>query len=176
MSYQFDKKDIFDLAKYIGADIQVKGEEVNFLYCPLCKGGEHRDKHTFYINTKTGKFICHRGSCCKQGSFYTLAKGVGFPLDFGTKEPLKKNYKALPQKPISEMVIRDGAIEYLKSRGIPEEITRKYGITTEKDRSNVLCMPFYNQNNNLVMVKYRNRMGIKRHHAYSLRYAVCKLR
>ena len=156
MSYQFDKKDIFDLAKYIGADIQVKGEEVNFLYCPFCKGGEHRDKNKFFINTKTGQFICHRGSCGKKGSFYTLAKEVGFPLDFGTKEPLRKNYKVLPQKPISEMVIRDGAIEYLKSRGIPEEIVRKYGITTQKDRSNILCMPFYNQNNNLVMVKYRN--------------------
>ena len=92
MSYQFDKKDIFDLAKYIGADIQVKGEEVNFLYCPFCKGGEHRDKNKFFINTKTGQFICHRGSCGKKGSFYTLAKEVGFPLDFGTKEPLRKNY------------------------------------------------------------------------------------
>ena len=156
MSYQFDKKDIFDLAKYIGADIQVKGEEVNFLYCPFCKGGEHRDKNKFFINTKTGQFICHRGSCGKKGSFYTLAKEVGFPLDFGTKEPLKKNYKELPQKPISEIVVRDSAIEYMKSRGISEDIIRKYGITTQKDRANVLCMPFYNQNNNLVMVKYRN--------------------
>ena len=81
MSYQFKECDVYALGRHIGANMQDKGEEVGFLYCPFCKGGEHRDKHTFYINTKTGKFICHRGSCGKQGSFYTLAKEVGFPLD-----------------------------------------------------------------------------------------------
>ena len=156
MSYQFKQTDIYELVRYISADIQIKGDEVDFLYCPFCKGGEHKDKHTFYINTKTGKFICHRGSCGKQGSFYTLAKEVRFPLDFGTKEPLQKSYRKLPQIPPKEIVVRDSAIDYMGGRGISDTITRKYSITTQKDNKNIICMPFYDWNGELTMIKYRN--------------------
>ena len=156
MSYQFKESDVYDLGRYIGANMQDKGDEVGFLYCPFCKGGEHRDKHTFYINTKTGKFICHRGSCGKQGSFYTLAKEVRFPLDFGAKEPLQKSYRKLPQIPPKEIVVRDSAIDYMGGRGISDTITRKYSITTQKDNKNIICMPFYDWNGELTMIKYRN--------------------
>ena len=156
MSYQFKTSDIYDLVRFIGADVQVKGEEVNFLYCPFCKGGEHGDKYKFYINTKTGKFIFHRGSCGKQGNFYTLAKEVNFPLDFGTKEPLPKTYRQLPQVSPKDITIRDGAIDYMNSRKISEPTIRKYGITTQKDNQSIICMPFYDWNGELTMIKYRN--------------------
>jgi len=97
-----------------------------------------------------------RASCGKQGSFITLAKEVGFPLDFGTKEPYKKTYTTLAQKAISDITVKDSAIEYMQSRGIPEEITRQFGITTRNDKENVLAFPFYDWNGNLTMVKYRN--------------------
>lgn len=156
MCYQFKPQDVYDLARFIGADLKSKGSELQFKYCPICNGGQHHDKYTFSINEETGKFNCLRSTCGVQGGFTTLAKKVGFPLDFGTKEPLKKNYSKLPQRKVEDIVIRDKAIEYMTSRGIPEEIVRKFGITTQKDRQDIIVFPFYDWNGNLTMVKYRN--------------------
>lgn len=156
MCYQYQKSDAYGLARHVGADVKQKDDELQFKYCPLCGGGEHKDKYTFSVNINTGMFKCMRASCSEQGGFTTLAKKVGFPLDFGTKEPLKKNYSKLPQRKVKDIVIRDKAIEYMASRGIPEEIVRKFGITTQKDRTDILVFPFYDWNGNLTMVKYRN--------------------
>jgi twinkle protein len=47
------------------------------------------------------------------------------------------------------------AVEYLLSRGISEEITRRYKITTQKENDKVLVFPFYDEQNILQFVKYR---------------------
>ena len=156
MSYLFKSEDVFSLADFVNAETKQKAAELQFKHCPLCKGGQHNDRWTFSVNVVTGKFKCQRSSCGKQGGFITLAKEVGFPLDFGTKEPLTKTYKRLPQISPQNIIIRDGAVEYLNNRGIPETITRKYGITTQKDNQNIICMPFYDWNGELTMIKYRN--------------------
>ena len=129
MSYLFKSEDVFSLADFVNAETK--------------QGGQHNDRWTFSVNVVTGKFKCQRSSCGKQGGFITLAKEVGFPLDFGTKEPLTKTYKRLPQISPQNIIIRDGAVEYLNNRGIPETITRKYGITTQKDNQNIICMHLY---------------------------------
>ena len=156
MSYQFQTTDVIELVKFVGAEPKRSGDELQFKYCPLCNGGQNKDKYTFAVNVKSGKFKCMRASCGEQGGFTTLAKKVGFPLDFGTKEPLTKAYKKLPQKPLSEITVRPTAIEYLKKRGISEDIVKQFGITTQKDNQGILLFPFYDWNKNLVMIKYRN--------------------
>lgn len=156
MSYTFTENDIEKLVQFTNSETRNKKAEIEFMYCPICHGGQHNDKYTFSINKNTGMFKCMRASCGKQGSFITLAKEVGFPLDFGTKEPYKKTYTTLAQKAISDITVKDSAIEYMQSRGIPEEITRQFGITTRNDKENVLAFPFYDWNGNLTMVKYRN--------------------
>lgn len=156
MGYLFKQDDVFSLAGHVNAETKQKGAELQFKYCPFCKGGQHNDKWTFSINTTTGQFKCQRSTCGKQGGFITLAKEMEFPLDFGTKEPLQKSYRRLPQVPSREIIIRDSAIDYMNSRGITDTITRKYSITTHKDNQNIICMPFYDWNGELTMIKYRN--------------------
>ena len=86
----------------------------------------------------------------------SLAKAFNFPLDFGTQAPMKKEYKRLPQKKLSEIVVRDTAIEYMKSRGISENTVRKFGITAQKDNPDTLSIPFFDWNGELTFIKYRN--------------------
>ena len=156
MSYLFTESEIDRLIKFTNAKVRNKGDEVEFTYCPICHGGEHQDKYTFAVNRSTGMFKCMRSSCGKQGSFYTLAKEVGLPVEFSTKRKSQKTYAKLPQRKISDIAVRDNAIAYLNGRGIPETITRQYGITTRTDKQNILVFPFYDWNGNLTMVKYRN--------------------
>ena len=156
MSYLFKSEDVFSLANFTNSETKQKGIELQFKRCPLCNGGQHDDKWTFSINIVTGQFKCQRSSCGKQGSFITLAREVGFHLDFGTREPITKTYRRLPQIAQQNITIRDGAINYMNSRAISETIIRRYGITTQKDNQNILCMPFYDWNGELTMIKYRN--------------------
>lgn len=157
MSYEFKRRDVYDLARHLSADVKDKGgKELEFKYCPYCKGGTHNDTKTFSVSLETGQFKCLRGSCNKQGSFITLARDFGFKLDFGTFTPIAKSFKRLPQKPIEEIVVKDEAVQYLKKRGISEDIVKKYGITTQKDNDSVICFPFYDWNGELIMIKYRN--------------------
>lgn len=158
MSYEFKLSDVYYFARYLNSEVREKGNELNFKYCPFCKGGNHNDKYTFSINLNNGMFKCLRSSCSEQGGFITLAKTFGFHLDFGSQRPLKKSYKKLPDKPIE---IRNGAIEYLKSRGISEETAKRYKITTQANNDRVIVFPFFDWNNKLTMVKYRNADFIK---------------
>ena len=159
MSYEFNKSDVYDLARQLNAETKQKGsKELEFKYCPYCRGGDHNDRNTFSISLETGQFKCLRGSCNKQGGFITLARDFGFKLDFGSFTPITKPIRKLPQKPVNEIVVRDKAVEYLKSRGISENIAKKYGITTQKDNDSIICFPFYDWNGELIMIKYRNTL------------------
>ena len=132
------------------------GDELTFKYCPFCQGGQHNDKYTFSVSLRTGQYNCLRGTCGEHGGFVSLAKAFNFPLDFGTQAPMKKEYKRLPQKKLSEIVVRDTAIEYMKSRGISENTVRKFGITAQKDNPDILSIPFFDWNGELTFIKYRN--------------------
>lgn len=152
MSYELKQSDILDLAHTLDGRTRQKGDELFFQYCPYCHGGQSRDKNTFSVNLQTGTFHCFRSSCGRSGHFVELARDFGYQLDFGENRREKK-FKRLPQK---EITVRDPAVEWLKTRGISEETTRLYHITTRKKDKSVLVFPFYNENHVLEFVKYRN--------------------
>jgi len=148
MRYEFKSEDAYALSYKLGAETHLNGNELFFKKCPYCNGGEH-DKNTFSINLESGMFKCFRATCGKQGHFVEMARDFNFQLDYGKQN----NYRALVQK---EITVRDNAIEYLKSRGISEKITKQYKITTCTDNSNTLVFPFFDENGIMVFVKYRN--------------------
>lgn len=152
MPYILNRNDVYNLAGAIGAQVHEKGPELFFSLCPYCNGGESRDKNTFSINLGSGAFKCFRASCGKEGHFVELARDFNYPLDFG-EDTKQKVYRPLPQKPIHTSC---SAIDYLKSRGISESVTNRYHITTQKGNPGILVFPFYDENNKLVFVKYRN--------------------
>lgn len=151
MSYQVNLTDIYGFARSICAETKEKGKELFFKHCPYCHGGQSNDKNTFSINIENGTFKCFRVSCGKQGHFVELCRDFGYQLDFGTKK--EKIYKKLPQKNI---VVRDKALEFLKSRGISNDTGRAYSITTQINNPDIIVFPFFDENNNLQFVKYRN--------------------
>ena len=164
MGYEFDKNDAYGFARSICADTHEKGDELFFRLCPKCKGGDrHQDKDTFSINLKTGVFKCFRAGCDYHGHFVELARDFDYDLGFGEK----RVYRKLPQKPV---VVRDGAIEYMASRGISAEVCRRYDLTTRTDNKNILVFPFYDDAGTLQFVKYRNmkfRKGIDKNKEWS---------
>ena len=154
MSYELKKEDIYGFASSVGADTHQKGDELFFKYCPYCEGGSNRDKQTFSINLTTGTYKCFRASCGASGHFVQLARDFNYPLDFGEQ----KEFRQLPQKKI---VSNNAAVEYMKSRGISQATTERYKITTWKDNENIIVFPFYDENNQLVFVKYRDSKFVK---------------
>ena len=149
MSYKLQTNDIYGFANSIGAETHRKGDELFFKFCPYC-GGDGHDKDTFSINLNSGAFKCFRSSCDKSGHFVQLARDFGYKLEFEDDRP--KRYRKLPQTAIE---VRDNAVAYMKSRGISEATTRKYKVTTRKDRNNVLVFPFFDEHGVLTCVKYR---------------------
>lgn len=159
--YEFKKEDAFQFARAIRAEAFTRGDELVFKYCPYCGGGEHKDKKTFAINLVTGACNCQRGSCARKGNMITLAQDFEqFSLGDGLDDYYlnRERFKRFIRRPI---VVRDPAVEYLKSRGIPEEITRKYEITVRTDADNVLVFPFVNDKDDFWFVKYRNIKFVK---------------
>lgn len=159
MAYELKRSDIIDFARAGNYETREKGNELEFRYCPYCHGdssGSRRDEWTFSINLDKGVYKCLRASCEAQGHFVELCRDFDYRLEFETP----RIYRQLPQrKPES----KDAAIEYMKSRGISEGITRKYNITVQEGRKNILVFPFYDETNELVCVKYRKtdyRKGI----------------
>ena len=126
MGYELRESDVYGLAQQVGAIVRRRGEELFFQLCPYCHGGESRDKDTFSVNLKSGAFSCFRSGCGKKGHFVELCRDFGYPLDFGEKQG--KQYRKFPQKPVE---VREPAVEYLKSRGIGEEVARKYHVGSE---------------------------------------------
>lgn len=154
--YEFKSDDAFDFARHVGIVAKHIGTELRFKYCPYCRGGNNgKDKDTFSINLSTGQFNCQRSSCGVTGNMITLSQDFDFTLNRFVDEYYrkKKTYKQLPQ--INEIKPKNEAVEYLKSRGINEDVAVKYGITVCKDNPNVLVFPFYDENGVLQFVKYR---------------------
>lgn len=145
--YELNPNDIYGLAAMIGGETKVKGEELFFKDCPYCKGGGH-DNYTFSINLKSGLFKCFRASCGKQGHFVEMARDFGYNLK---SEHTK--YRELPQKVIET---KPRAIEYLESRGISADTAKRYKITVQKNNPDILVFPFFDEQNKLQFVKYRN--------------------
>ena len=155
MPYIYSRNDIYELSRVLSAETRQKGEELFFKYCPYCHGGGERDKDTFSINLETGVFHCFRSGCGRSGHFVEMARDFGYHLEHD-HEP--RQYKRLPQKPIT---VRNQAVEYLESRGISRKTAERYQITTRSDNEKILVFPFYDENNVLTFVKYRNTDFVK---------------
>ena len=84
-----------------------------------------------------------------------MARDFNFSLgtEFDNYYYNRKQYKKLPTKPIQS---KDEAVKYMASRGISEEITKKYEITVQKDEKSILVFPFKDENGELQFIKYRN--------------------
>lgn len=154
--YEFREEDAYNFARFINARTLVKGRELVFKECPYCHGSGKGNKEKFSINLDTGAFNCLRASCNAHGNMITLSKDFDFSLGSVVDEYFrpKKKYREFktPTKPIEP---KPPAIEYLDSRGIGEEVAKRYQITTQNDKDNVLVFPFYDENGKICFVKYR---------------------
>ena len=151
--YEFKTSAVFDFANFLGAETKEKGNELFFKYCPHCNGGG-KDTETFSINLDNGVFKCFRSSCDYHGHFVELARD----FEYGLEDEQQRTYRKLPQPKIET---KPKAVEYLLSRGISEEVTRRYKITTQKENDKVLVFPFYDEQNILQFVKYRKTDFVK---------------
>lgn len=154
--YEFKVEDIYRFANSRNIKTKNEGKNIAFEICPYCRSD--KDKYTFAINRENGKFQCMRASCQVKGNMITLAKDFNFSLSEEVDRYLLLNdyrnkFKTFPKK---EIEVKDRAIEYLKSRGISEEVCRKFRITVRDDDSDILVFPFFDENDNLTFIKYRD--------------------
>lgn len=130
---------------------KIKGDEIIPTLCPYCHGGPHGDKGTFALNTKNLTYNCQRGSCGNQGHFSQLCKDKGEVADnTGYSEIIPKTYKK------TESVVKtptQKVTEYLTLRKISKETMAAYKIGA--DESGNIIFPFYDENSELVTVKFR---------------------
>ena len=137
--YQFSENDAVRFATEHGK-FKRRGSEIVLQKCPYCKAA---DKDTFSISLLTGQFECKRGSCGAKGNMITLSRDFGFSLDrdtnayYRTVEYSQKQFRSFKSKHIES---KDGAIEYLGSRGISAEVVRKYEITISNEEKHIMAL------------------------------------
>lgn len=157
--YEFKPEDAERFAREHGPT-RLRGSEIVFDLCPYCHGGDKRDKGSFAINRETGAFNCKRSGCNVEGNMITLARDFNFHLsDAVTRYFNVGNFNGKFKKFRDAHKITESdekAVEYLKSRGISEEICRKYEITIRADDDKILVFPFKNDEGELKFIKYRN--------------------
>ena len=155
--YDFKEQDAYDFAKYQGIQVKRAGNNLHFKICPYCRPNPTRDNaYSFAINLNTGQFKCLRASCGVSGNMIQLSRDFDFSLGLNVDEYYRprKQYRRFknPNEPIKP---KEPAIKYLESRGISEEIAKKYEITTMADHDNILVFPFYDADGQLRYIKYR---------------------
>lgn len=163
--YEFKPEDLDRFKNAINLsfrDVRQRGDELQLRECPYCHA--QHDAWTFAINIKTGTFNCKRSTCSVKGNMITLAKDFGFSLgrDVDAYEHIGtwKRFKTF-KDPMKEIESKDTAIEFMKSRGISEQIAKQYEITTKPDQDNIIVFPFRNEDGALTFVKYRNSTFVK---------------
>lgn len=156
--YEFKESDAWNFVRASGIEAKQKGDELQFLYCPYCKGGKKGDKGTFSINLTTGQFKCLRSSCSVTGNMLTLATdfswfSLGNDVDVYYRKGKQKRFRQF--KKMEPIKPKPAAITYLESRGISTETAEKYQITVQNGHENVLVFPFLDEKGFLQFVKYR---------------------
>ena len=159
--YEFHEEDARAFARHVGAKVRRSGDELIFNVCPYCHGEEKSNREKFAINLKTGQFNCLRSSCRAKGNMITLSKAFDFPLPGYADEYYNSRKKYVNLSRAKRPETTDPAIQYLKDRGISEDITKKYEITTKDKDGSLILFPFYDENNTLQMIKFRNTKATK---------------
>lgn len=155
--YEFKVEDAYDFARYVHAQTFEHNGELFFKTCPYCNPKPTRDNiKSFSINLSTGQFKCLRASCGAHGNMITLSKDFDFSLGNEVDEYYrpKRQFRKIktPSKPLEP---KPEAITYLTGRGISEKVIKKYQITVQTERPNILVFPFYDENGKLQFIKYR---------------------
>lgn len=155
--YEVKERDIFDFARHVNAQTRTSGDEIQFKLCPYCKGGHARhDTWTFAINKTSGAFNCKRNACGIKGNMIDLSRDFDFSLGRDVDEYFKPKKRYRTFKQFAEPIIpKEPAIKYLETRGISEDTAKKYEITTQKDKDNILVFPFFDDKGILQFIKYR---------------------
>ena len=156
MSYQYNREDVFAFAHANGFETRQKGKELEFKKCPYCNGGGNGDEWTFSINLDSGAYCCLRASCGEQGHFVELCRDFDFPLVM----EVPRIYKDVSR--FGSFTPKDKALEYMASRGIGEAVTKRYQLTVRKDNPDILVFPFFDEDNTLRFIKYRDTKWNKR--------------
>lgn len=158
--YEFKTEDAERFAREHGP-IKTKGNELVFDRCPYCRGGQKPDRGTFSLNRITGLYQCKRSSCGVSGNMIELARDFNFDLGEDVRryynlQGYNKRFKEFSAAHDKTYESKDAAVEYLKSRGISENICRKYEITVQPNNEKILVFPFRNEDRDLKFIKYRN--------------------
>ena len=153
--YEFVEEDAFRFSRKINMNARKYNNELRFVYCPYCLGGKHKDRDTFSISLDTGQFNCKRTSCDAHGNMITLSKDFDFSLGAEVDEYYNphRRFRNIHRK--EKPKVKPAAIAYMESRGISQQVTERYNITTQREHDNILVFPFYDENNILQFVKYR---------------------
>lgn len=132
---------------------KIQGEEISPKHCPYC-GSNTKDTYTFFLNLTKETFICHRGSCGKQGHFTQLLR------DFGEDTRMERigyEIKSTPKlfkKPTATLKpITPEIIAYMGKRLISKETLSAFKV--QADSKGNIAFPYYDSSNNLVFIKYR---------------------
>ena len=157
MIYEFDKNDALRFADHVNIRAREKGDELIFTRCPYCGQGT-KAKEKFAINLRTGQFNCFRASCGAHGNMITLSKDFDFQISEEVDRYFNRNNwnNRFRRFAANHKESTDKAIEYMKSRGISEDICKRFEITSKEGQENVIVFPFYNEQNELKFIKYRN--------------------
>ena len=159
MRYEFKREDAFGFARHLGITVKERGAELQFVTCPYCRGGANgRDKGTFSINLENdGLFKCLRASCNRKGNMWQLAKDFDYKLtdDFSRFYEKKPTFRKLTQ-PKQKIEVKEKVQTFLEKRGISKKTAEKYQVTSRNDNPDILCFPVFNEDKELVNIKYRN--------------------
>lgn len=154
--YEFKKEDAYEFARNSGIQAKQRGDELQFLSCPYCRGGKNGDKGTFSISLVTGQFKCLRSSCSVSGNMITLARdfdyfSLGKDIDAYYQTGKQKRFRRF-KKMMEPIKPKPEAVTYLESRKITAATAEKYQITAQQ---NILMFPFFDQNGDFQNAKYR---------------------
>lgn len=156
--YKFKKEDAERFAQEQGIPVHIDGKnQLQFTKCPYCRNTTNKH-NKFAIDLNTGQFNCFRASCGAKGNMLTLAKDFGFSLgrevddyyDLGTR----KKYMTYKKDIAKTIETTEPAVEYMKKRGISEDICRKYKLTSTPEGN--IVFPFLDDKGQLIFIKYRN--------------------
>ncbi|WP_368234368.1 DnaB-like helicase C-terminal domain-containing protein [Anaerotruncus rubiinfantis] len=153
----------FDFARSFLRPYKTKGDEIIPQYCPICHGGDHRDKETFALNYREHIYNCRRGSCDAHGYFTQLCKAFGVEADreeFSTP-PVRRTYR---RPTVKAAPPTDQVAEYLHLRGFTDTTVRAFDISSS-DGS--ILFPFYRnaedaENKAPTFIKYRKPQKIEK--------------
>ena len=156
--YEFKKEDAYEFARAAGIQSKQRGDELQLLSCPYCRGGKNGDKGTFSISLVTGQFKCLRSSCSVSGNIITLARdfdyfSLGKDIDAYYQTGKQKRFRRF--KKMENIKPKTEAITYLESRKITAATAEKYQITVQSKHKNIVVFPFLDEKGNTPFIKYR---------------------